>query len=376
MAESLRYVPQLDGIRGLAIGLVLLWHLPVVIGRDLGPLQPLAAAGWTGVDVFFALSGFLITRILLSTVGRPYYLRNFYVRRGLRILPLYYGVLALVFIARFSTPGVSSDATPSPLWFFGFVSNFWYATKPAATDLTLEVMWSLSVEEQFYLVWPLLVCWLSRRGLVVTLVGMIVVAPVCRLLVVEDLETMGYTFCRMDGLALGCLAALWSVSPRRSVPHHLGRVAGGLWIALTIIVCLGAFRQDGWGMPTIEYALVPAITAVTILAVLSDQTCLLSRLLGLRPLVWVGSVSFGLYLLHPLCFSMTRSLAVTSGWQGNSGGWPADVVLAVVSIVLSLLVAGASYYCFERHFLNLKDRLAPSGHSASVAVPHAVAPHA
>ena len=96
MAGSLRYVPQLDGLRAVAVGLVMLHHLPRVIGRAVGPLQPLSDAGWFGVDMFFALSGFLITGILLRAIGSPFYWRNFYVRRALRILPLYYALLTLL----------------------------------------------------------------------------------------------------------------------------------------------------------------------------------------------------------------------------------------------------------------------------------------
>src|SRR5688500_778538 len=120
-ATRIGYAPAFDGLRCIAIALVLLHHLQPLIGARLGPLQPLAAAGWIGVDVFFTLSGFLITNILLASRGEPGALRNFYLRRALRILPLYYGLLTLIFAARFFAAG---DLTLSPLWFYGFLSNF------------------------------------------------------------------------------------------------------------------------------------------------------------------------------------------------------------------------------------------------------------
>lgn len=355
-----RYMPELDRLRALAIALVMLHHLPAVIGRDLGLLQPLSAAGWFGVDIFFALSGFLITGILLSTVGRPSYWRNFYVRRALRILPLYYGFLTLIFLSRALAPLIPPEMTPSPWWFYGFLSNFWYAQKSASTDLALEITWSLSVEEQFYLVWPLLVCWLRRRTLTITLVVVVLTAPFFRLLLAHDAQTLCHTLCRMDGLAFGCLAALWWYSGEERRLRGIGSAAGALWITLLAVVYLGGFREDGWGVPVFLYALVPAAAATTILAVLSGQARLLSKLLALRPLVWIGRVSFSLYLLHPLCFNIARNLAISLGWRDATSHWGSDLVLALLAISLSLFAAGASFRVIEQRFLAFKDRLAPA----------------
>jgi len=369
--RRLQYVPQLDGLRAVAIGLVLLHHLPLAIGRDVGWLQPLSSAGWIGVDVFFALSGFLITGILLGTVGRPYYWRRFYGRRALRILPLYYAVLTLVFLTRTIGPALPAEARPSPLWFYGFFSNFWYAQKPESTDVVLEVTWSLSVEEQFYLVWPLLIHFLSRRVLVVALCGLVMAAPVFRHLIASGAPSLCHTLCRMDGLAFGCLAALWWFSARSYVPRSLGKMALASWGALLIIIALGGFQLEKWGVPTYLYALVPLATVTTILAVLAGQGGRLSRLLGWSPFVRICRVSFGLYLLHPLAFIMIHQFASGFGSPGQLPGPAFALLWGGLALAFAMAMAFMSYQVWEQKFLALKDRLDSASDAPSPLRPQA-----
>jgi peptidoglycan/LPS O-acetylase OafA/YrhL len=356
----LHHVPQLDGLRALAIGLVLLHHLPVVLGREFELLRPFSAAGWIGVDVFFALSGFLITSILLGSVDQPRYWRNFYVRRGLRILPLYYGLLTLIFLTRTIAPGLPAEMRPSPWWFYGFLSNFWYAHKPVSTDFTLEITWSLSVEEQFYLLWPLMIRYLPRRVLAVGLGGLILAAPAFRYFLAAGAPSLCHTLCRVDGLAIGALAALWWFTPRAvAAPRWIGGLAVGLWATLLAVIVSGGFQLERWGVPVFIYALVPAATAATIIAVLTGQARGLARILGWRPAVAIGKVSFGLYLLHPLAFSMTRQMAVKCGAAEHPPGTLAGLGWCVGATGLAIVMAFASYQVMERKFLALKDQLAP-----------------
>src|SRR5687768_1805284 len=172
--------PALDGLRGTAVIAVLVCHYAVLLPRT--PAVGLLEIGWAGVDLFFVLSGFLITGILLDARGTPHYLRNFYARRALRIFPLYYGFLAvtlLVSLAVKLAPGASHEglrhlwaAQPS-LW--TYTANYWMPAQTAWSPWSEVVipLWSLSVEEQFYLVWPLVVCRLSERGLVRLCVGIV-----------------------------------------------------------------------------------------------------------------------------------------------------------------------------------------------------------
>lgn len=371
MTPRLRYSPSLDGLRAVAIGLVLLHHLRAVIGGNLGLLAPLANAGWIGVDVFFALSGFLITSILLSSRDDSSYFRNFYTRRVLRIFPLYYAVLTIVFAARALAPALPDGANPSPLWFYGFVSNFWFAHKTGSSDLALEVTWSLSVEEQFYLVWPLLVRYLSRRTLMLALLVVIALGPAWRGLLASNAQTLGHTLCRMDGIAIGALAALWWTESDARPSRCYGPLAAALWIAVGGAILCGAFQEDRWGVPVFEYALVPAATSATILAILTGAAGAASHVLSARPIVWVGRVSFGLYLLHPLCFNCVHNIAAALGWRGPHTPIAFRLLTAAGAVGLSLAFAGASFKFFERRFLALKDRLAPRSAVAPPAIPSA-----
>src|SRR5262245_30496387 len=183
--ESNSHIPALDGLRGLAILLVLLVHTYYPAGGIARHQSTLDRAclhvcglGWCGVDLFFALSGFLITGILLQAKGGEDALRNFYLRRALRIFPLYY----LVVLARlFILPGRAFDPWESTSYLLYF-SNFWRSAHLAVTpfDNFVGPTWSLAVEEQFYLLWPLLVFLLSRRSLLILCVVLLGAAPLAR----------------------------------------------------------------------------------------------------------------------------------------------------------------------------------------------------
>jgi peptidoglycan/LPS O-acetylase OafA/YrhL len=363
-------VPQLDGLRGIAILFVMLHHLRALVGRELGLIQPLADAGWIGVDIFFGISGFLITRILLDSRDQPHYWRNFYVRRGLRIIPLYYGVLTLIFLPRLLVSRLPAEALPSPLWFYGFLSNFWYAAKPASTDLALEVTWSLSVEEQFYLVWPLLVSRFSRRMLSVLLLGIVAAGPCFRGLLATDPQTLCHTLCRMDGLAFGCLAAIAPIDRLK----RLGVFAGAAWGVLLSGVWLGWFRDHAPAIPTIAYAIIPATAVLTIASVLRTPAGALARVLAWRPLMWIGRVSFGLYLLHPLCFNIAGQVTDPLLRNGAMSNWAADSLVAGLAVTLSAVAAWVSFTLFEARILAWKDVLAPEHRRPAYAAPPNAAP--
>ena len=207
---------QLDALRGAAILMVMLYHAGERSSSGLSPLDVLAGWGWAGVDLFFVLSGFLITGGLLDTIGSPSYYRDFYVRRALRIWPLYYAVLAAVFVV-------------APAWFPAACSSaeyrqtagvqgwLWLGSPqvPVSFDgetslqtgwVTLVHLWSLGVEEHFYVIWPIAVAWLGVRRLHWACLAAIMAAPAFRLTaVLAGFPRAAYLFtlCRMDGLAAG-----------------------------------------------------------------------------------------------------------------------------------------------------------------------------
>jgi peptidoglycan/LPS O-acetylase OafA/YrhL len=249
----LRYNPALDGVRGIAVLLVLANHFLARGDPNRGLVAipfKLAQAGRTGVDLFFVLSGFLITSILWETRGNSRYFTAFYARRTLRIFPLYYGCLIVVLVVLplfgvFRTPEIQPILdNQSYLWFYA--SNF-CPVRLSMGWLHLGHFWSLAIEEQFYLFWPLILSRLSRQGCIRVAIAAILVSLLSRgalqalAAVDKDLApmaaraTFAWTFCRFDGLATGALIALWSTAPdwRRKLclfvrqPQSLWRIGYG-----------------------------------------------------------------------------------------------------------------------------------------------------
>ncbi len=232
------FIPALDGLRGIAIILVLLHHFTYyrpTAGVD-ALIGNVVFFGWTGVDLFFVLSGFLITGILLDTRDSERYFTTFYARRILRIFPLYYLVLFLAFVVLPKFPAVhpvlvgQDDLPPQwPYWLY--LTNVLIADRGWVHGW-VDVAWSLAIEEHFYLVWPLVI-WLCPPRLVAVLCAVIILAePAARVFaraaMVESLPIYVLTWFRLDGLAMGALLAL---AQRRGLLPSLDRWAPAVVIA-------------------------------------------------------------------------------------------------------------------------------------------------
>lgn len=314
------HIPELDGIRGIAI-------LLVMIGHGWPQLSLLAVSG---VGLFFVLSGFLITRILLGSVGRPHYFTNFYVRRALRIWPLYYLILGVAYL----TPAFSFSHAELPAYrFVLYIQNFWPFNAPPILGTT----WSLAIEEQFYLAWPLILwfCQTARRAGWIAVV-LIVITPAIRVLYyLHGVDPYALTLGRLDGLATGAgIAALtmfWSADSARRT-----RVMA---ICLTISILL---------LPLLHFTLLRKAFKDTSLNLFFG--CLLAvafywrgtrhtEILRSAPLRFFGKISYCAYLVH---------LALI---------YKLGAVPVVVRLLLAVAIATASWYLFERPILRLKDRL-------------------
>ncbi|HZT79778.1 MAG TPA: acyltransferase, partial [Gemmataceae bacterium] len=222
------HLPGLDGLRGVAILLVLAFHLlpsQPVTSHVTAWIYRAAWSGWCGVDLFFVLSGFLITGILLDAKGLPHYFRNFYARRTLRIFPLYYGVLVVIFVIvplflRPPSPAFE-HLQANQIWLWCYASNVCTVWANGwvflAGNWHLNHFWSLAVEEQFYLVWPLVVLLLSRRRLLAACALCVVAAPLLRWAFLANGYgfVVAYTFtpCRVDALAVGAAVAVAARAP-------------------------------------------------------------------------------------------------------------------------------------------------------------------
>jgi peptidoglycan/LPS O-acetylase OafA/YrhL len=356
----MKHIPALDGLRAIAVLMVLVTHFwgdPA----EHPLLNRLAAAGWAGVDLFFVLSGFLITSILLASKERPHYYRNFYARRTLRIFPLYYLVLAVVLIA---LPFVSTLPTQlmADRWlYFAYLSNVALAIGGWQLFL-IDITWSLAIEEQFYLGWPSIVRALTTSRLVIVCAILLVLAPIARLVAFDALGWrwihMATPF-RLDAFAVGGLLAVVHVSHRAAAA--LFGVSG---LALLTLVLTGRFARDSFLVGTVGYSL----TALTSGAALKLATA--SRWLAWRPLRRIGEVSYGMYLLHPICLvAISVAFGVIEADIMKLTGWPLpDAVLGLLLASVGVYVAAAiCYRLYETPFLRLKRYFEPERAVAATA---------
>jgi peptidoglycan/LPS O-acetylase OafA/YrhL len=355
------FIAELDGLRGIAILMVMVHRFWPRTG--VGVAADVAGAGWIGVDLFFVISGFLIAGILLDTKGDPAYFRNFYARRALRIFPLYYLFVIGVFVVFAGNPEFRERAG-SPLWYLVHLGNVPEGLLGLAVPYWIAPVWSLAIEEQFYLTFPWLVRFLDRRRLTIVLVSMLVLAPVIRLvtmLAIPDHERVQYLFtlCRIDTIAIGCLLAV--IVRSVDVERWRSRAKLAAFAALPGIVVLAiASRLDrtsefdrvfGYSVVAIGCA---AIVALVILSRGSRST----MVLRLAPLRYLGKLCFGLYLLHRPADTVVSAL-------GHRLGIHHDLWLLIPKIGVAIVFATISWRLIERPFLHLKDRFATARHPSA-----------
>jgi peptidoglycan/LPS O-acetylase OafA/YrhL len=364
------HVPALDGIRGTAILLVLVYHLfwsnPVTGSRVFDLLQQLRGATYCGVNLFFALSGFLITGILLDTLNSAHYFKSFYARRSLRIFPLYYGSLLVLLLLT------------HPLHFSWSGWQFYYLTYTAnlalwRSDLPLQLgffninhFWSLQVEEQFYLLWPLVVYRVRRPEVLarIALLGCGLVLGIRMFLVAMRAHPgFGYvylpyspTFACVDNILFGCaLCTLLRTRWRDAILRRAPRVFAVLAAALlaTFLINHGLDWQGKLFMPTAGFTLIGLCCASLIAMVLRPRST--TQHLFQSPLLrFFGRYSYGIYVFHySIEGALSRPLRLFLGGQFHS---KALAVLGDGLVVgaLSVLAALLSYHLFEVQFLRLK----------------------
>jgi peptidoglycan/LPS O-acetylase OafA/YrhL len=371
---------SLDGVRGVAILLVIIYHFSSSLSV-LGFANPVFGffrIGWCGVDVFFTLSGFLITGILLDTKSSSGYFRSFYIRRALRIFPLYFGSLLVVFLLRLALPSAgvwgsyqSFFSPGSLLWPGVFLENVAILPQGAAETGVMTHFWSLAVEEHFYLLWPMLVWLVSRQRLIVIALSFLALSILARTFLYlhgTDLDRVfALTPLRMDGLAIGAIASIIIRSGiGMDVVVRWARI--GLTVSGILLFSLLGLRhsthQTDPMMWISAYPLVAVITATVILV--SFNAGPLRRVLSLPTLGWFGKYSFGLYVWHPIIgmILLHSQVALVTATSGKI----AILLAAAGTLGLDLIVAWISYNLWEKFFLDLKKYF-PSERRRPVDVP-------
>jgi peptidoglycan/LPS O-acetylase OafA/YrhL len=365
-----RHFPALDGLRGLAILLVILHNADVFSSPVSGLLWPaalLAHAGWVGVQLFFVLSGFLITGNLLDAQQADNYFSSFFARRILRIFPLYYGTLlvALVIVPRLTVQAPEIAATQvHQIWLWTFLVN--WAEPFGRAVHGFPHFWSLSVEEQFYLLWPFLIHRRAPRTIWRLCVIVILAAFLSRstLLAIgaRPEEIYMFTVCRMDALAAGAAAAAAIRIP--AAVALLRQYSDKLWATGLLLGLFTAAITDFYSLYgrvtfTIGHTLSSVCFALLVLGALAPASRINSpyqATLKFAPLRSIGKYSYAMYVFHMLIMLSCGSY-ILSKLRPLSSFYPLFYPLVIA--VLSYVAAFISYHCYEKHFLKLKERFRP-----------------
>ncbi len=353
------YCLALDGIRGLAILAVTLYRLCKEFDPEAHPVLAMvrrfAPAGERGVDLFFVLSGFLITAILLRTKNDPHYFRNFMVRRVLRIFPLYLLslILGILVIPNLFETTTFDMARREQLFLWTYTSNLRMAWLNSWCFGAFDHFWSLAVEEHFYLVWPAVVLLLTRRQLgiacIVIIVGVAFARSVAAMDSHFDVAVSVATFFRADGLSFGALLAILLTSSVNKTMIHRAS-----WIALTLLFpILIGIAVSGMRMFELPSTLCPATCfAGMAVVLLGSRSNPIVKLFESRCLRMLGKYSFGMYVVQ---LPLVTMLPLASFSEHLAADRIVGSMIYVVSMFTAiLLLAMVSFHCFESHFLRLK----------------------
>ncbi len=377
-----KHVPELDGIRGIAILVVLVSHFGSTatsnnasLGRFLNEAFNL---GWIGVDLFFVLSGFLITGILLDSKGSSRYFSSFYARRTLRIFPLYFLYVFVFFhvampVGRLLHHGEFVD-TSGEIWYWLYLANWWNGSGHSIKYLIH--FWSLCIEEQFYFTWPLIVMLASKRVLKAICVTFVVLSPALRFIFSAHASTpplylYNFTPFRLEPIALGALVAL--LVREDAIPPLVERAMKYLWIPALLAFAGMAVYAGTTGLSSIVisrfgYTCVDLMFASFVFFV--AQSVRRNRKVNFlrnRALRSCGKYSYGMYVLHmPIVIFLSVPLAYVFSTIRLHRPISQVAVGIAVGTALTYVAALISWNVLENPFLRLKKRF-----SATVVAPQA-----
>lgn len=371
------HLPALDAIRGLAILLVTLYRFR--LGPDDGMwfehvYTHVLSLGERGVDLFFVLSGFLITGILFDSKSDRHYFRNFYMRRSLRIFPLYYGVLLGCFVilpivwpANIQYPFADAREVQNWLWLYGV--NMRVGWHNDWCFGSFNHFWSLAVEEHFYLIWPLAIFVLSRRSAMNVCVVFGIFALVARIawLVLggNGLAPEVFTPFQFDALLIGAWLALAARGPG-------GLAALVPACRLAFPLCLGlllpemVLHQRWLTVPSTIYAIM--FGSLIILALSAKQGGLAERCWNSRCLRWLGKYSYGMYVFQNLLIPVLAMLFTAESLAAVCGSaFAGRLLYLAVMFAATMVTAYVSWHLYEKHFLKLKCFFSPTSSAGGLA---------
>lgn len=351
------HIPQLDGVRGLAIFLVLLFHCYPFIAP--------ARLGWLGVDLFFVLSGFLITGILWDTKAHKNYYKNFLVRRMVRIFPLYYTFLVLFF---FGIPLLTSIDIANfqnvQGWYWLYATNwlFVFELQDWIEGVDINHFWSLAIEEQFYLFWPFVIFLFSRNSILKIILGFIALSFLLRLCYIsiglEPLSMYVSTFTRVDSLVIGAGAALFVRDEKLKffLERHLKKTfLLSAFLIVSVIVITRTTSPYSFPFITFGYTVNALFFISILLLTLTDFANGFFKKIGLmRPLQFLGKYSYALYVFHLPLYSYFDHRWYTYFMGVTEQHFISRMLSSSLVIVLTVGISLISWQLIEKPFLRIK----------------------
>jgi len=348
----------LDGLRGIAILLVVFYH-------NFGFVKYFFF-GWLGVDLFFVLSGFLITDILLNTVNKPGYFKNFYAKRVLRIFPLYYLslIIFLLILPRIKDfPLDFSFYIDHQWWFWTYLQNWFLIFHNVGyTTTAIQHYWSLAVEEQFYIVWPLLIFIIRKPRIllfitVLLLLGVIGTRLYMWTMQIKDLNYFGlYTYTRIDGICIGSMLAILQFMRSRFINKYFTGLI--LLLAAMNFVFYFVNKEFNFTYPylaIVGYTTFAMLFAIIVHEVIQGNNKFFNFILNIRPLKFFGKISYGLYIFHwPIYLILYDSVDKIVRPMINISGNNLTILVSILLTIIGVLISIISFYTFERYFLKKK----------------------
>ena len=357
----MKYIKALDGLRALAILLVMLFHFYFLL-----------EVGWIGVQLFFVLSGYLITSILLNSKTDQLgdYLKRFYWRRSLRIFPLYYLYLIAIAVLYLAVH-IPADFTNKIPYLVFYNYNHYPVFETLSHDVAFTHFWSLSVEEQFYLFWPFIIYFLSLRNLKIFVLAIILIIPIFRYGVHEWLMAHEYpladlgqiiyrlTPAQIDSFMFGAAIPIFNLTKNEKFGYQAGLVSALLFLGFGLmnlittdipISSLGYVNGSTVNLQYVwSYTLINAASLGLLLVIISKQShSLIQRIFKNKVLVQIGKVSYGMYVYHWVFLAFYRkTLHPFIGYRPIS---------FLVYLALVYAISWLSFRFFESYFITLKDR--------------------
>jgi peptidoglycan/LPS O-acetylase OafA/YrhL len=374
--------PEIDGVRGIAILLVVVWHYiacTVQPGTPFTGVVPYLALTWSGVDLFFVLSGFLIGGILMDNREAKNFFFVFYIRRACRIIPLY-AVWLLIFFAlvRVATPVGDLAvliANPLPLWSYAtFTQNIMMPVTGSFGSTWLAVTWSLAVEEQFYLVLPLVIRYASPRIIPWICIACILCAPLLRLLFTFFIPNGAFAAyvllpCRADSLMLGVISA-WMIRQPRILSLLAANILA-LYCLLAILIVGSAVMTVranplfGAGWLSLGYTWIALMYACFLLIAVTEKQGVIKMITTLPPLVRLGLIAYGVYILHLAVLAIVHWAIFRQVPRIVDAP---DIVVTIAALILTVALARLSLRTLENPFVNWGHRFRYSSLVSSALV--------